>query len=219
MAIGAVADIRELLVVGYADALNPNMLPSIVPPVFGKRADRTRFILPPFRIDASEVRNGTEVDQEELADLQAAEEITLFAPGEVVDAQQGFELWIDQDFVHRYEPSAIVRTQLRVIAAKHVDLAVSALKEGRLVEAERFGGIAISANDRRIEPLVIRAVICRLEGNLAGEQLMVEMASSALTSEAFNALVERYQSTLKRPGQAHPAVFAACPTQGMAAVR
>ncbi len=217
--MGAASDLRDLSVVGYADVLNPNMLPSIVPPVFVQRADRTSFILPPFRIDAGVVRNGTTVDQEELADLQAAEEITLFSPSECVDAQQGFELWIDQDFVPRYEPSAIVRARLREIAEEHVNLAVSALKAGHLVEAERYGGIAISANDRRIEPLVIRAVICRLEGNLAGEQLMAEMASSALTSEAFNALVERYQSTLKRPGQAHPAVFAACPTQGMAAVR
>ena len=222
MKIGA--NVQDLQVVGYANVLSQNMLPWIVAPVFGWKADPDRFILPPFYLDAAGVvRNGTEVDPEELADLQAADEITLFAPNAFFDAQQNFELWIDQNFVPHYELAGVARQKLREIGREYDRLAKAALREGKLEEAEQFAGVAISADDRLIGPLVIRAVICRLQSNRAGEQLMIEMASTAMTPEDFNAFVDQYQAMATQPQQVHPAVFAAgagaSPTHGMAAIR
>ena len=217
----AAANVEDLQVAGYANVLSQNMLPWIVAPIFRWKADPDRYILPPFYLDAAgTVRNGAEVDTKELADLQAAEEITLFAPDAVFNAQQNFELWIDQNFVPHYEPAGVARRKLREIGQQYDLLAQAALRAGNLEQADEFAGVAISADDRLIPPLVIRAVICRVQGNRAGERLMIEMAST-IPPEDFNALVDKYQALANRPQQVHPALLGAAgsPTRGMAAVR
>ena len=183
-------DLNELRVVGYADVLAVDMLPTVVAPVLAWKADGDRFLLPPFRIDDGVVRNGTAIGAEELAGLVESEEITMFPQGSSYEARAGFELWIDRQFQPHYEPSAIVRSFLGKMANENIALAKAALARGNFDEAQRLAGIAICANDRCIDPLAIRAVICRIEKNPAGERLMAEMAHPALTPEAFSAIVD-----------------------------
>ena len=61
-------NVDELEIVGYANVLNDDMLPSVVPPVFRLRSDTKRVLLPPYSFNAGFLCNATEVPQSELED-------------------------------------------------------------------------------------------------------------------------------------------------------
>ena len=73
-----------------------------------------------------------------------------------------------------------------------------ALRTGNIENAERCAGTAISADDRLLRPLAVKAAISRYQGNETGEQLMTELAKGR---KSFGRLVEKYYSILSHARQ------------------
>jgi hypothetical protein len=183
-------NVDELEIVGYANVLKATMLPSVVPPVFRLKADARRAFLPPYSLNAGFLYNATEVPQSELEELRDSRRITLF--DDAFPARVDFELWVDQSFQRHYEPLDKAKQRLLRIADEAIEGAEGALRRGDLQQAERLSGVAISADDRRVEPLAIKAAILRMQEDGAGERLMAELATPFLEERLFNLLVSDY---------------------------
>ena len=204
----------ELEIVGYANVLKETMLPSVAPPVFRMRSDRRRVLLPPYSLNGGYVCNASEVAAPELEELRHAREITLF--DEPFPARPDYELWVDQSFGYHYQPVEDVEKTLNRIAADSIESAKAALEEGNIQEAERLSGVAISADQRRIEALLIKAAIRRMQGDAAGERLMARLAGPMLAQETFSALTSIYCRSPQRPAQRELVGCARRPMLGMA---
>ena len=210
-------NLDDLEIVGYADVLKETVLPTVVPPVFRLKADSQRAFLPPYSFNAGFLCNATEVLQPELEELRDSREITLF--DDVFPAHASFELWVDQSFQWHYQPWDEAEQELRGIADEAIRKAEDALRRGDLQQAERLSGVAISADDRRVEPLAIKAAICRINGNRTGEQLMAELAAQALKGEPFNRLVGDYYASRQEPALAVVAPSPRRPMSNVACIR
>jgi hypothetical protein len=210
-------NINDLEIVGYANVLKETMLPSVVPPVFRLRADSRRAFLPPYSFNAGFLCNATEVTQSELEGLRDSGEITLFDVA--FPARADFELWVDQSFQWHYEPVDEAEDKLRGIANEEIKHAEEALQRNDLEQAERLSGIAISADDRRVEPLAIKAAIRRMRGNKAGERLMAKLAAPVLNGTLFNLLVTQYCDLCGQSAPDDPPCSPKRPMQGMASYR
>src|ERR1019366_1186500 len=171
-------NLDDLEIVGYADVLKETTLPSVMPPVFRLKADAQRTLLPPYHLNAGFLYNATEIPRSELEELSGSREITLF--DDAFPAHAGFELWVDESFQRHYQPLDEAEQELRRIAEKTIRSAEDALRRNDLQGTERLSGVAISANDRRVEPLAIKAAIRRIQKNKTGEQLMAELAAPVL---------------------------------------
>ena len=163
--------------------------------------------------------NATEVSQSELEDLRDSNEITLF--DDIFAARAGFELWIDQAFQRHYQPRDEANRELSRIAAEAIENAEEALREGNLEEADRLSGVAISADDTKLEPLAIKAAIRRRKGNDAGARLMTELAAPVLEERMFKLLVDDYcrGAAWKQPIEPAQAHVTHRPMQGIACLR
>jgi hypothetical protein len=195
-------NLDDLEIVGYADVLKETMLPSVMPPVFRLKADAQRTLLPPYSFNAGFLYNATEIPRSELEDLSGSREITLF--DDAFPAHAGFELWVDESFQWHYQPLDEAKRHLRDIADKAIRSAEGALRRDDLRQAERLSGVAISADDRRVEPLAIKAAIRRIQKNKTGEQLMAELAAPVLEERLFNLLVNDYYASWQQPAPAEP---------------
>jgi len=212
-------NVDDLEIVGYGNVLNHDMLPSVVPPVYRLSDDPKRALLPPYFFNASLLCNATEVSQSELEILRDSNEVTLF--DDVFAAHAGFELWIDQDFQRHYQPRDEANRELSRIAAEAIENATEALHRGNLEEAQRLSGVAISADDTKLEPLAIKAAIRRLQGNSAGERLMAELAAPVLEERLFTLLVDNYcrGSACREPAEEPPSPAPHRPMLGVACLR
>ena len=206
-------NLDDLEIVGYADVLKETMLPSVMPPVFRLKADAQRTLLPPYSFNAGFLYNATEIPRSELEDLSGSREITLF--DDAFPAHAGFELWVDESFQWHYQPLDEAKRHLRDIADKAIRSAEGALRRDDLRQAERLSGVAISADDRRVEPLAIKAAIRRIQKNKTGEQLMAELAAPVLEERLFNLLVNDYYASWQQPT---PAVLDSRPRRPMSNV-
>jgi hypothetical protein len=193
-------NLDDLEIVGYADVLKETMLPSVVPPVFRLKADAQRTLLPPYFFNAGFLYNATEVPRSELEELSGSREITLF--DDAFPAHAGFELWVDESFQWHYQPLYEAEQELRRIADKAIQSAEDALRRDHLRQAECLSGVAISADDRRVQPLAIKAAIRRIDKNKTGEQLMAELAAPVLEERLFNLLVDHYYASWQQPAPA-----------------
>lgn len=207
-------NLDDLEIVGYADVLKETMLPSVVPPVFRLKTDAQRAFLPPYSFNAGFLCNATEVPRSELEELRDSREITLF--DNAFPARAGFELWVDQSFQCHYQRLDEVKRKLRAIAEEAIRNAEDALRRDDRQQAESLSGVAISADDRRVEPLAIKAAIRRLQGNRTGEQLMAELAAPVLDQKGFDLLVGDYCASQQRSTPAVPASSPRRPMQGVA---
>ena len=207
-------NLDDLEIVGYADVLKETVLPTVVPPVFRLKADSQRAFLPPYSFNAGFLCNATEVLQPELEELRDSREITLF--DNAFPAHARFELWVDKSFQWHYQSWDEAEQELRRIADEAIRNAEDALRRGDLQQAERLSGVAISADDRRVEPLAIKAAICRINGNQAGEQLMAELAAPVMEERLFKLLVNDYCASREKPAPAAPASSPRRPMHGVA---
>ena len=180
-------NILDLEVIGYATVLKDTMLPSPVPPVFRLRSDPDRILFPPYHFADGGVWNATEGSPHDLKRLRENDEVTLF--DHPYPAQPDFDMWIDLQRQPHYEPRAQARETLRNIARENIQKARQAFAVGEFEEADRFCGVALSADDRLVESLAIKAALCRKRNDPTGERVMEKLASHTMTSEAFQQLV------------------------------
>ena len=193
--------IDQLEVIGYADSLEPGMLPSIVPPVFRFRAQRDRALLPPYTLNSGFLYGASEVEYVRIQELYEADEIVLFENPFL--AKAGFELWIDESTESRYETRSSARSSLQRLANQSIQLAKTAFENGNLAESERFCSSAIAADDKCLDAFVIKAAIRRRENDSAGERLMADLVSPYLNRLSFEKLVDVYAQA---DGQFSPTV-------------
>jgi hypothetical protein len=187
-------NLDELEIVGYANVLTETMLPSVVPPVFRLKADHGRALVPPYHINGRLLWNATQVPDSELEDLRDSEEITLFH--DAFPACGGHELWVDDSFQIHYQPQYEAEEELGRIATESIQGAEDALRRGDIEQAEHLSGVAICANDRRVEPLAIKAAICRSKEDWAGERLMGDLAAPRMKERPFRRVVDDYYALL-----------------------
>ena len=192
--------IQNLRILGYADSLTPEMLPTTVPPVFATTEEPQSALLPPYTISDGILFGATSVPVEDLPHLAAQGKITLFQP--VLDARVDFLLWIGQDRVPHYEHRAQARAWLDRFARGQIAEAESLLRRGALAEADAACNAAISANDRFIEPIAIQAAIRRLQRKETQVAVMARMAADRIQAESFDALVQHYCPTARETAQA-----------------
>ena len=185
--------VNDLEIVGYANVLNARMLPSVVPPMFRLRAEPQRILLPPYAFNGGYLCNAAEVPAAELKALADAGEVTLFH--EPIAAQADWELWVDESFQQRYEPQDEARTHLDHIAETSRAEAIALFKQGNFAEADRLASVAISANDRKVDALVIKAAIRRAGGDTNGELLMEDLALPIVDRARFLQMVETLATT------------------------
>lgn len=207
--------VDDLEIVGYADVLDEAMVPSVVPPVFRLKSDNQRIFLPPYSLNAGFLCNAAESSPSALEHLRDSGEVTLI--DSPFDARRDFCLWIDQSLEHHYEPLGEAERKMSSIADEEIVHAEAALSRGDLQEAERVSGIAISADDRRVEPLAIKAALCRIRGDAAGERLMAKLAAPAL-KDRFRLLVDAYAAG-RKVGPPVPAAAGRRAMHGMACER
>jgi hypothetical protein len=181
--------LSHLEVIGYATRLDDDMLPTIVAPIFRRRADPEQVVLPPFSLRRGLVFTGSTCSANELDALEAVEQVTRL--DEPIQARSGFELWVDVERRPIYERADVAERKLRRIAFDAIDQAKDALARGDLDGASRHAGIALAADDRRIEPPALLAAVRRKQGN-AGSGLMCKVAQGRIEAARFEALVQVY---------------------------
>jgi hypothetical protein len=216
--------VTDLEIVGYATALKESMLPSIVPPVFRLKSNANLIRLPPYIINNGILCNSTEVAASELKALENAQEVTLFE--HPFAARCGYDLLVTNDFRWSYLSRKEARDSLNKIASEHVERAKSALAERNLTAAEKSASIAISANDRLVEPLAVKAAIRRLKGDKSGYRLMKRLAEDLISASGFDELIEAVARGYKEAGnfsarsqQVSNDLFSSSPMCGVAALR
>lgn len=198
-------NVENLNIVGYANVLDETMLPSVVPPIFSLRSDPNRHFLPPYSFNAGFLCNATEVPDSEIQALRNDGEITIFS--DAIPARAGFELFVDQDFQHHYEARQIADKWLLDIANKNILEAEEAFHLELFDKADHLASVAISADDRLLAPLVIKAAVYRVRGDHAGERLMAKIALPAMSDSLFRRCVDAYDSPVaapvKKPASTH----------------
>lgn len=184
--------VQDLNIVGYANVLPQTMLPSIVPPIFCLRSEPDRFFVPPYSFNNGHLYDAGEISNFELTALADDREVTIFPEG--FSAKVGYELYVDEEFQHHYQTREKVNASLDEIADRSIAEAESALIRGDFKEADRLAGVAISANDRKVTPLVIKAAVDRALGDASGERLMASIAQRFVPIPLFNRMVDHYDA-------------------------
>ena len=185
--------VQDLNIVGYANVLPQTMLPSIVPPIFCLRSKPDRFFVPPYSFNNGHLYDAGEISNFELTALADDREVTIFPEG--FSAKVGYELYVDEEFQHHYQTREKVNASLDEIADRSIAEAKIALIQRDFKKADRLAGVAISANDRKFESLVIKAAVDRALGDSAGERLMASIAQRLVSITYFNQMVDDYYKT------------------------
>lgn len=186
--------LNELDVIGYATSLSEQMVPTTVAPVFARRADPDKVLFPPFVISSGYVCNGSLGSIEEFECFAARGQVTGIQPR--LPAQPDHELWIDADMMPHYDPIDVANETLGKIATDHIDAAKVALKQGYLDKADHLAGVALCADDRRLEPLAIRAAIRQRQGRTTAVRVMAKLASPSYTRDVFDTVMEHFASMI-----------------------
>lgn len=188
----AAIPLEQLEVIGYADALDPGMFPSIVPPVFRFRQEPERLLVPPYSLNGGFVCGASEIGLSEIRELRDAAEMVLFETPFPV--RNDFELWIDESAISHYQTRISARSHLRKFSDHSIHQAKIAFSHGGIAEAERFCSAAISADDKCVEAFVIKAAIRRRQNDADGERLMAKLVSPYLDLLSFGMLVDGYSA-------------------------
>jgi hypothetical protein len=155
--------LEQLEVIGYAEVLPEGKGPAVVPPVFRDHPDPSRCFVPPFRIAENWLINPQCVSFTEVQHLANAESLTLFK-GAPLPAQAGHKLWVDVNSGVHYEPGSTANRHLQAIYEQRLDAATAALRQGRIDEAEEEAGIALAADETKLESDALLAACHALRG-------------------------------------------------------
>jgi hypothetical protein len=187
--------INRLNVVGYANVFAASMLPTVAPPIFSLRGSIQKvFFFPPYSLNGGLLRGSTAAHQAKLEELNTSGEITLF--GHEFAARMNHTLWIDESFCHHYQPTKKAEQELTRIVNGAIKEAKTALCVGDFKRAEHFSGVAMCADDRRVEPIAIKALIRQVQNDEPGARLMVRLVP-AERRKIFDRLLKVYSNLYK----------------------
>lgn len=184
--------ISDLEIVGYADVLTGDTVPSVVAPVFRFVDDGVTFLYLPFRIDGETVYGGTLIDFNEYKKI-VDHGMATWIDGSIA-AKTDYCLFVDQKFRVKYYPSSRIDRLFDRYARIRLGDAECFIKSRNLVAAEECCRDAMVVGRRNLDVLVLVAIIHQLSGDEVGRQLMVECADGLSCShDEFNKLfVEKY---------------------------
>ncbi len=209
--------LADLEIIGYADDRDATMLPAVVPPVFRLKADSDVVLLPPYSLHFDAVVGATAVTMEEAEHLRLMEQITLFPAGGQ-PAEPGHQMWLHRDGRRVYQPVHEARRTLDQLSAEAIERAILQLAKGQLDLAEDSASEAILSNDRRVEPLAIKAAIRRRRGLAAEARLMGEIARPLIESGAFVNLVNYYTRLITAIEPVRPVLKSLSPMDAIATI-
>jgi starch phosphorylase len=180
---------EDLEVIGYADDLPAEMLPRLVAPIFRRLSDPSQVILPPLRFREDGIIGfvqSTEADFDQAISRGQATRIDALA------AQPNYQLWIDQDRSPHYAPATKVSERLREIAKDHVRRAKIALTAESYDEASRLAQIAIAADERCLDALLVKAIVLRRLGHDDEVDVLRELAGLVAPDVDFGSWIDLY---------------------------
>jgi hypothetical protein len=182
-----IIQLEVLEIVGYADQLTPEALPSLVTPVFRLKSNPERFLFPPFRLDAQYVYNGTWDGPGRWDSLVKTGNMTSFESP--ISAKHDFQLWIDEQNRPQYSPRAQAHADLEAISNARVEQAKQALMSGDLNGAEQLATQAFNADDRSTEALVVKGAIRKRLGKDRNLAFLVSLAHG-VSPQSFMVLID-----------------------------
>ncbi len=192
-----------LNILGYAESLGDRLVPHIVPPVYQLRDDPDKLLFPPFRLAGAEVLGGSIGTQAQMD--QFVREGKCTRTDKPILARPDHELWIDQNMQPRYEPFDVAENTLRQIAEDEAERGRQLCVQGEFEQAEKAANTALAADDRLVDPLVIKAAIARRQGNKAKAEGLGRTAMVVSTRGTFDQLLKALLSDMDSgPGNAMP---------------
>ena len=179
----------ELQIVGYANVLRDDMLPSIVAPIFKTKDGPLLFILPPLTTYGGVVV-GIETRDQKMVWNDQNTRIEEIEP--LID----HELWIDTDRKVHYEPIPVARLNLDKIGDEALEKAKHWLNIGNfIVSLHNTNAANVAYSGLKMEPFAITVVIARIMKDIKQEKLSTKLAEGLGTSQEFFELVASYSKT------------------------
>jgi len=191
--------LENLEIIGYANVLGPDSVPHIVAPIFRLRETPDVLLFPPFRLAGTVVLGETRGSLRDMDSFATTGRATRLQ--EAIPARADHELWIDQQMQPHYDPAVEADATLRRIALDAVKEARAALKQPNLHEAERLCGVAVAADDRLPEPLILMAAIYTLREEFRRVGAMRIVARLHCTDEGFTTGVNAVLGSLEPPAR------------------
>jgi hypothetical protein len=199
--MSAPVSFEDLEIVGYADTLTTDLLPRLVAPIYRRRSKPGEFVIPPFAFEDGKVvgaAQSAEVDFERaLADGQATQ---IKTP---LPAKAGYQLWIDRNGAPQYAPAREVSVQLRHLASDHVRKAEEAFRKGSYEEASRLAQVAIAADERCLDALLVKAVVLKQEGKQEEIEVIGDIAKVLVPDVDFESQLKKYEGRLRAKRRWH----------------
>ncbi len=188
-----------LNIIGYAESLGTRLVPHIVPPVYQLSEDPEKVLFPPFRLAGAEVVDGSIGTDAQMDQFVSEGRCTRI--DKPIPARPNHELWIDQNMQPHYEPFKQAEKTLRQIAESEAKRARQLLVQGDPEGAERAANTALVADDRLVDPLVIKVAIARRQGNKPKAEGLKRTAMVISTAGTFETLLKSLLSEM----DPHPA--------------
>lgn len=187
--------LHELNVIGYADALRKDMLPTTVPPIYELQVNPASVLFPPFHIEDATVTQGTLADKKEFLDYCSKREVTAIPTP--MAARADHILWIDENWNAHYEDSATALKNLNKIANEATEKAEALLKQGDLRSASRQAHRAIATGTYKVYPFAILGAIAKKQNKPERIVVWRELAKRCHEVACFDVYLEQYHKDIK----------------------
>ena len=194
-----VQEIRDLVVIGYADVLPDGHGPVVVPPVLASRTEPRQWTLPPFRLAGGLLIGGRVLGPEDFAEVCARGNLTLPADC-AINALPDHSLWVDHEGTLRYQSSDVVQHAIGELYGRLMAEAEAHLRFGEVESAVARARMAATANPRPVEARALMAAGYAFRGEDEMVQLKREDALAEQNSPTtFDAALHRYLRMIERP--------------------
>ena len=192
--------VTDLEIVGYAGSLNKSLVPRVVAPIFQYRDNAQILLFPPFRIPENHVLGGTTGTITEMQEMVDSGRATRIEPP--IPALPEHSLWINSEMAPLYADRYAVEEELKATAWKSIAKAKALLLQGDIDGADTACVVALNADDRIPDPLIIRSVICRRNGRPDLADVMRDMALTLCGADVFDPAVEHWIKRLDASDEA-----------------
>jgi len=187
-------NLDSLDIAGYAESLDSTLVPHVVPPIYRLRDDPDKLLFPPFHLAGRQVIGaavGTQAQMDQFVSEGRATRLD-----QPIAALADHELWIDQEMQPRYESFDVAKKTLRAIAEDKATQATRLLLQGDHQKAEEAANTALGADDRLIDPFVIKAAIALQRGEKEDAESLKQTAMVNCTASTFDHLLQDLLSEL-----------------------
>jgi hypothetical protein len=148
---------------------------------------------PPFTTFNGVIQGGFPCLQRELDEWAQRGKVTLIEPA--LPARTDYEVWVDEAMRPHYGPIKEVWEFLNAFCDNCIKEGTKALRNGDFEKADHYAGLALCANDRRVESLAIRYIVRGYQGKGTSLKVIKRLVAEGRTEE-FEGLVKEYGGTI-----------------------